>query len=484
MAESTLKQKTASGLFWGGLSTGAQQLISLVFGIFLARLLNPDDYGLVGMLAIFTAIASTIINSGFSTALTNKKNATEDDYNAVFWFTVFAGLLLYLVLYFCAPFIARFFERPELTDLSRVLFISFFIGGIGTVSHTILFKKIMAKQQAIIDLVALLSSLVIGILLAFNGFAYWALAIQTVIQVSLGSILRFIIAPWKPSVTIRFSPLKPMLSFSIKLFLTNIFMQINTYLFTVIFGKFYNAEQVGYYTQGQKWMVMGNAFTGGMINYVAQPILVQMNEDKDRQVGVLRKLIRFGAFVSCPLMLGLAFIGKEFIVIAIGEKWLPAVPFLQLFCIWGAVAYLWNVFTNLIFTHGKSNIFMYVTLITGLLQLLVVVCMYPFGIFPMVIGYLLMNIVGLFIWQYYTHKLIGLRLMDVLKDILPYLGITLGCFLVTWLLTKNIVNLYWLMIAKIVISGVLYILILKWSHSVIFKESMDYITNIWKKSRS
>jgi O-antigen/teichoic acid export membrane protein len=475
VVKSTLKQKTASGLFWGGISNGVQLLIQLVFGIYMARILNADDYGLVGMLTIFTGIAATIINSGFSVALTNKKNATHEDYNAVFWFTVYVGLFLYVILFFCAPLIAAFFKRPELTDLSRFLFISFLLSGIGTVSYTVLFKKLMVKQQAIIDIISFCMAGVAGILLAMNGFAYWALAVQSVVYISLNSLLRFVVAPWKPTLNIRFSPLKRMLSFSIKLFLTNIFTQINTYLFSVVFGKFYNAQQVGYYTQGQKWMVMGFQFIGGMINSVTQPVLAQINEDKERQVAVLRKLIRFGAFISFPLMLGLAFVGREFILITIGEKWLPSVPFLQLFCIWGAVGFLWTLFTNLIYTAGKSNLYMYGTIIICVLQLLVVIGMYPLGIFPMVIGYIFMYFVGLFIWQHYTYKLVGLRLRDTLKDILPYLGITLGCFVITWLLTKNIVNLYWLISSKIVIAGLLYIFVMKISNSVIFKESMGFL---------
>ncbi|GHT15201.1 lipopolysaccharide biosynthesis protein [Bacteroidia bacterium] len=481
MADSTLKQKTANGLLWGGINNGFQQLLALAFGVFMARILCEDDYGMVGMLAIFTGIASTIINSGFSVALTNIKDATHKDYNAVFWFTVFVGLALYLILFFCAPFIAKFYKYPELTNLSRFLFIGFLLGGIGTVSYTIMFKKLMTKQQAIIDMISQGIALSIGIVLALKGFAYWALATQMVILTSLSSLLRFFVAPWKPSLEFDFLPLKPMFSFSIKLFITNIFTQINTKIFSIIFGKLYGANQVGIYDQGQKWAVMGNSFIAGMINTVTQPILVQVNEQKDRQVSVLRKLIRFSAFISFPLMLGLAFVGREFIVIAIGEKWLSSVPFLQLFCIWGAIGFLSTLYMQLIFTHGKSDLYMYGTVIIGLLQLLVVYLAYPFGIFPMVIAYIAMNFVGLMIWQYYTSKLIGLRLKHVLKDILPYLAITLGCFFVAWLLTKNIVNLYALFILKILISGLLYVFIMKISNSVMFKESMEFLLKLIKK---
>jgi O-antigen/teichoic acid export membrane protein len=475
VSEPTLKQKTTKGLFWGGISSGIQQLLGVVFGICLARLLTPDDYGLVGMLSIFMGIATIIINSGFSVALTNKQNVSHEDYNAVFWFTFFAGIILYTILFFSAPLIARYFNRPELTHLSRVIFIIFFLGGLNIVPYTVMFKKLMIKQQAIIDIIAMSIALATGLFLAVKGFAYWALAIQNLIHVFLSTGLRLIIAPWKPTLTFRFSPLKPMFSFSVKLFLASIFSQITSNIFSFLFGKFYNGTQVGYYSQGQKWMVIGNQFIGGMIAHVTQPVLVQVNEDQARQMGILRKLIRFGAFISFPLMLGLAFVGKEFILITIGEKWLPAVPFLQLFCVWGSVGFLWTLYTNLIFTKGNSNLYMYGTVITGVLQLAMVFALFSLGIFPMIVGYIFAHFVGLAIWQFCVYRLTGLRLKDVLKDIFPYLSTTLGCFFIAWLLTKNSVNLYGLIFSKIAISGLLYLFIMRISNSVIFKECTDFL---------
>jgi O-antigen/teichoic acid export membrane protein len=483
MTETTLKQKTAKGLFWGGFSNGLQQLIGLGFGIYFARVLSQDDYGLVAMLAIFTGIASSIINCGFSTALINKQNVAHEDYNAVFWFTFFAGLILYVILFFCAPLIASFYEEPKLISLSRVIFISFFIAGLGIVPQTILLKTLMVKRQAIIDTIALLISCIIGLGLAIKGYAYWAIAVQSVIFISLSAILRLIVVPWKPSLNFNFSPLKQMFSFSIKLFLTNIFIQINTYIFSVILGKFFGKADLGQYDRGQRWVAMGNTFISGMINYVTQPILVQINDDKERQVGVLRKLMRFGAFISFPLVLGLAFCGEEFILITVGEKWLPSVPILQLFCIWGSVGFLMTLFTNLIFTQGKSGIYMNVTIIVGSLQIITIFCLLRLGlgIIPMLIGYITVYFIGLFIWYYYVWKLIGLRLKDVLKDILPYLGIALLCFGIVWLITRNIQNLYLLFGLKIVISGILYTFALRMSNSVMFKEAMGFLMNRVKK---
>ena len=475
MAEETLKDKTAKRLFWGGVSNGLQQILNLVFGIILLRVLDAEDYGMVGMLAIFMGIASTIQESGFSAALINIKEFKHEDYNAVFWFSLIAGIIIYIILFFVAPLISWFYEKPELTNLSRFLFVGILFGGMGIAHNAALSKKLMVKEKAKVDVIALLASGIIGVILALNGFAYWGLAVQSVTYVGVSTFLRWHYSPWKPSMHINLSPLNDMFSFSIKLFLTNIFWQINTNIFSVLLGKFYNPKQVGYYSQGNKWTVMGSTVIVGMINSIAQPVLTQMSDDIERQRNAFRKMLRFGAFVSFPLMLGLAFVGKEFLLIAGGDKWLPSVSFLQLFSIWGAIYYMWHLYVSILITHGKSNIYLGGMLLVGLLQLVTVGLMFPYGIFPMVIIYIFSYFIGLLFWHYYVKKIIGLGFFMVMKDIMPYLLITLGTFILTWVITFKIDNLYVLFVSKIIIAAIIYILIMWSSNSVIFRECMTYL---------
>lgn len=474
MAQQTLKEKTAKGLFWGGISNGVQQILGMIFGIVLARLLSPEDYGLVGMLIVFTAVASTIQESGFTAALINKKEIMSDDYNAVFWFSLMAGCIMYLTLFFAAPLIASFYQKPELANLSRIVFLGFLFGSAGNAQNAYMMKKLLVKERAKIDIIAIATSGSIGIIMALNGFAYWGLAIQGAIYIGIGTLLKWHYCPWQPSLSITFHPLKKMFRFSSKLFLTNIFWQITSNQFSVLIGKFYSPQDVGFYSQGNKWMGMGQSFLAGMINGVAQPILAQVHGDQERQEAIFRKMIRFGAFISFPIMFGIAFIAEEFILITLGEKWLPSVPFLQLFCIWGAFTYLWNLYVNLLMTHGKSNIYMYVMLTIGITQLSIVALTFSLGIIWMVIAYLATFFIALFIWNYFAYMLIKISLLKVLKDILPYLFITLITFAITWGITHALENIYLLIISKISVATLLYTIIMWKSKSVIFNECLNY----------
>lgn len=475
MSEQSLKEKTAKGLFWGGISNGVQQLLGMVFGIYLGRILDAEDYGLVGMLSVFSGIASIIVNSGFTVALTNKQTITHKDYNAVFWFTFFVGLLCYLVLFFSAPLIAKFYDRPELVNLSRVIFLSFFLSGTASVAYTVLFKNLLVKQQAKIDIIAMLVSGLVGVTFAYKGFAYWALALQSVVFVGGGSLLRMICSPWRPTFEFDFSPLKSMFSFSIKLFVTNIIQQINSNVFSVLLGRFYNATEVGYYTQGNKWMVMAMQPLSGMINMVAQPVLVEVKSEVERQVQVFRKMIRFGAFVSFPAMFGLAFIAKEFIYLTIGNKWESSVIILQIMCLWGACSFLYTLYTQVLIVRGRSDIYLYGNVLQGIVQILLVLLVLKLGIVVMASVYVGTYIMSLLFWAFSVQREIGVSMWKVIQDIIPYLGATFASFILVWFITNSISNMYILLFAKISLSVLIYSGIMWFSGSVLFKEFISFI---------
>jgi Membrane protein involved in the export of O-antigen and teichoic acid len=475
IAEESLKEKTAKGLFWGGVGNGALQIAGLLFGIYLARTLSIEDYGLVASLLIFTGIASSIINGGFTYALVNKQDTTQKDYNAVFWFSFLTSILLYIILYFSAPLIAIFFEHPELTLLSRVLFLSFIFASIGTVPHAIIFKQIRVKEQAIIEIISILGSGTTGVFLAWKGFGYWALVAQSTIYILLNTLSKLIIASWRPNLSLDFNPLRAFFSFSIKILLTNIFLQINANVFSAILAKVYNITQAGYYSQSNKWMSMGNNLLTGMIHSIAQPVFVAVKEEKERQVKIFRKMIRFSAFLSFPAMLGLAFISNELIILAIGEKWSACIPILRLLCFIGAIYPIWHLYTQLLISHSKSDIYLKGNIIQGGLQIAVLLALAQHGLLVMVIAYVTTYYISLLYWHYHVNKIIGIRISELIKDILPYIVITLAVFTIVWLLTLNINNLIMLLISKILLSASLYSLILWFSKSIIFRECVELL---------
>ena len=474
MSES-LKEKTAKGLFWGGISNGLQQLLNLFFGIFLARLLTQEDYGMVGVLSIFSLIAATLQESGFIAALANRKEIRHKDYNAVFWFSTLTGLFMYLLLFACAPLIARFFETPELTPLARYSFLGFLISSTGVAHSAYLFRSLKVKQRAMASVFGLLLSGTTGVTLAYLGFAYWGIATQSLVYVATTTGCYWYFSPWRPTFRVDFSPLKEMFMFSSKLLVTNIFHHIHNNIFSVILGKFYALTDVGNFNQANKWNYMGHSLINGMIAGVAQPVLAQVTDDKERQLRVFRKMMRFTCFVSFPAMFGLSLVAPELITIAITDKWIESAKMLQILCISGAFIPIVNLCGNLLISKGKSDIFMWNTISLVITQLGIALILYPYGIYTLISVYAGINIAWLLVWHHFVNREIGYSLSALMKDLLPYLFIAGGVMAVTWFCTADSTYIYMRFVAKIGMAASLYMLIMWLSGSTTFKESVHYL---------
>lgn len=471
----TLKEKTAKGLFWGGLSNGLQQLLNLAFGIFLARTLDSHDYGMVGMLAIFSAIAGTIQESGFTAALINKHDAVDSDYNAVFWFSTLAGMSMYILLFFCAPLIADFFGHEELTLLARVLFVAFVFSSTGIVHNAILMKEMRMKELAKISVVSLLLSGCVGVGMALAGKGYWSLALQTLTFTASINVLRWHYTKWRPTLSISFKPLNGMFSFSVKLLFTNIVNQINSNIFSAIIGRHYTPSDVGYYTQSDKWTYMGMQTVLGMTGGIAQPAFAEVGNDKERLCRVLRSLVRFTSFLVFPLLFGLALVAEELLVITIGTKWLPAVPLLCILCLKGAIMPLNNVYNQLAVSQGRSDIVFWCNLVFGLAQIALAFAMFRFGIQAMVTAYAAGYVVMLTVWQIIAKRLIGFNHLTALRCIVPYAVCAVVVLSVAYVATLSINNVYVSFILKVIISVALYVGVMRLCHSEVLDESLAFM---------
>lgn len=471
----TLKDKTASGLIWGGLSNGVQQLLNLVIGIFLARMLTASEYGMVGVLTIFSLIASSLQESGFTSALTNLKQATNRDYNAVFWFNVLTSIGIYAILYFCAPLIARFYRQPALTALSRYLFLSFVISSFGIAHSAYLFRNLMVKQRTISVLIAQAISGAVGVSLVYLGYSYWGLATQTLVYCTATMICFWCFSRWRPSLHIDFGPIKGMYGFSIKVLMTNIFQNINNNFFSVILGRYYNDATVGQYNQANKWCSMGHSMVNGMIIGVAQPVMARVAEDIERQRRVFRKLLRFSAFISFPVMLGLAIVAEPLITVAITDRWLESARIMQVLCVWGAFVPIQSVYTQMLLSRGMSRQYMVGILIIGALQVGVALAMMRWGLFAMFIAYVIVNICWLAYWQVYARRELQLSAVEALSDIFPLFFLTAVVMGVTWWTTQSITSSWLLLCVRVALGATLYAAATSIFYPSMQKESIAYL---------
>lgn len=478
-----LKEKTARGLFWGFLSSGGMQLLNLIIGIFLARLLSPGEYGIVGMLAIFTLLANNLQESGFGVALVNIKDIRHNDYNSVFWFNVGTSILLYLLLFFCAPLIAAFFHQPCLVPLSRFLFLAFVIASLCISPNAMLVRDLKVKEKAITSLTALVVSGSVAVIMAIKGFSYWSLATQQILYNVVICIGRYYFTRWCPTFKVDFKPIKQMFSFSYKVLVTTVLTTINNNVLTVIFGRLFPAQAVGNFTQANKWNTMANQLVTNTVAQVAQPVLTRIVDDSERQRRVFGKMLRFTAFMSFPAMFGLALVAPQVILLAIGEKWIDSIPLLQILCVSGAFIPLYTVYQNLFLSQGKSDIYMWLTVAQIALTLIAVLVCHNLGIRAMVMAFAAINVLWLLAWQWFANRQIGYRFMNMLRDLLPFMGIALIVVGATYLLTCSLSNLYVLLITRVLIAVALYLLIMKLLHARIMEECIEFLLSRYNKNK-
>ena len=471
----SLKERTAKGLFWGGMNNGVQQLLGLAFGIILGRLLDPSDYGMTAMLAVFSVIANELQSSGFKTGLINLKSPTHNDYNAVFWFNIIAGAAIYVVLWFCAPLIADYYHQSKLIPLSRYVFLGFVFSSFGMAQSAYLTKQMQIKQIAQCGMTATLTSSIVSVVLAALGFGYWALATQYLLYIAINTLLLWYFSPWRPTFTFNFEPIRRLFPFSFKIMLSAIFTQVNNNIMNLLLGRYYGETNTGHYNQAYQWSSKCFMLVGNMLKQVDQTVLVGLHDEKERQLAVLRKMMRFTAFVSFPLLFGLGLVSHEFIVLAIGEKWAFSASLLPLLCLCGAFMPLSTLLTDSVISQHRSDIYLWNTLVLGTLQIGLMVTLWREGIYTMVIAYTLLNILWVFVWHFFVRRLMNYSLLLFLKDILPFALAAAAVMAITGFATQSI-NILWLrLLSRVVVATALYYAVMRLAGAVILKEIMAFI---------
>ena len=463
-------------MLWGGLNSGIQQLVGLAFGIVLGRLLSPSDYGMMAMISIFSLVATALQDSGFRTALTNIEHPKHEDYNSVFWFNIIMASSLYVILFLAAPLIGEYYHTPRVVPLCRYAFLSIVIASFGTAQSAYLFKHLRAKQQAEAGALAVILSSMTGVGMAFAGMAYWSLATQGLVYVGINTLLQWHFSPWRPSIHgITFAPVRRMFRFSCKILATTIMTHVNNNVLNILLGHYFTPRDTGNYNQAYQWNTKCYSLVQSMVAQVAQPVLVSLNGEEGRQKDVFRKMMRFTAFITFPLLFGFGLVAKEFIVTAIGEKWLASAQLIQILCISGATMPLSTLFSNMIISKGRSGTFFWCTFTLGLVQIATMIMIWPMGIRTMVIAYTLLNTSWLLVWLFFVRRLIGYGYWMFFCDVMPFALAAAGVMGVAYVATMPLSNLIALLISRFIIAVVLYYAVMKIARVKILAECERFV---------
>ena len=461
---------------WGGLNSGIQQLVGLAFGIVLGRLLSPSDYGMMAMISIFSLVATALQDSGFRTALTNIEHPRHEDYNSVFWFNIIMASSLYVILFLAAPLIGEYYHTPRVVPLCRYAFLSIVIASLGTAQSAYLFKHLRAKQQAEAGALAVILSSLTGVGMAFAGMAYWSLATQGLVYVGINTLLQWHFSPWRPSIHgITFAPVRRMFRFSCKILATTIMTHVNNNVLNILLGHYFTPRDTGNYNQAYQWNTKCYSLVQSMVAQVAQPVLVSLNGEEGRQKDVFRKMMRFTAFITFPLLFGFGLVAKEFIVTAIGEKWLASAQLIQILCLSGATMPLSTLFSNMIISKGRSGTFFWCTFTLGLVQIATMIMIWPMGIRTMVIAYTLLNTSWLLVWLFFVRRLIGYGYWMFFCDVMPFALAAAGVMGVAYVATMPLSNLIALLVTRFIIAVVLYYAVMKIARVKILAECERFI---------
>lgn len=477
MSGKSLKERTAGGLFWGGVSGGVQQLLALIIGICLARHLAPGDYGMVAMLTVFSLLANNIQESGFTSAIGIKKSVTREDYNAVQWFSAGVSVLLYLILFFAAPIIAAFNHTPELTRLARVSFLGFVVSGFGVAQSAYMFRNLMVKQRMIASFVAVCVGGAVGISLVYARYAYWGLVVQDITYKTVVVVSYWIMSPWRPQLRFSMRPIKEMFAFSGKLLATNVLTTLNNQFLQAQMGHYFPRHEVGLYSQANKWNTMGYSLINATFSAVAQPVLAQAQDERGRQLRVFRKLLRFTAFLAFPAMFGLALIAPQFVPLALKDQWTTCVPYLQVLCIAGSTIPLSQLFSNLLISRGKSSAFFIGTAGMMFVQLIIIICLYfnKSSVQTLINFMAILQISWLCVWFGMARKEIRLTPREMIGDILPFATAAGIAVAAAYFAANFLDDTVSKLIAKFLVTAIVYCTLMKIAHAVVFKECTEFL---------
>lgn len=471
MDKNESKSIVLTSLFWKVMERGGTQGVQFVVQIILARLLLPEEYGLIALVTIFISIANVFVQSGFNTALIQKKHVDSVDLSSVFYVSMMVSIVLYIILYIFAPNISLYYNNNQLTAIIRVLSITLFFGSLSSIQNAIIARELKFKKLFFSSLIAMVLSGIIGVYLAYIGFGIWALVIQQLCnQISI-TIILWISVSWRPQLLFSLDKVKELFSFGSKILISSLIDTMYSNVRSLLVGKIYTPSTLGYFNRGQQFPALIVTNVNGSIQSVMLPTLSIEQDNKLRVKSIVRRSIITSSFILFPMMIGLAVIAKPLVLIILTEKWLPAVPFLQIYCL----SYVfWPIHTaNLqaINAIGRSDIFLHLEIIKKILGIIVLLVTLKYGVYFIAIGEVLTSLISTFINSFPNKKLLSYSFYEQFIDIVPSIILStmmgIAIYYISYFNMNNIATI----VTQIVVGILVYI-----SLAIAFRlESYKYI---------
>lgn len=473
------KNGVISNFIWRFLERCGAQGVTLIVSIVLARLLNPEIYGTVALVTVFTTIMQIFVDSGMGNALIQKKDADDLDFSSVFYFNIMMCSVLYLIMFFAAPFIATFYKIPELTAVVRVLSLILIISGVKNVQQAYVSRHLMFKRFFFATLGGTIGAAVIGILMAYWGFGVWALVAQMLLNATIDTLILWITVKWRPKKMFSTQRLKSLFSYGWKLLVSSLLDTVYNNVRQLIIGKIYTKSDLAYYNNGKKYpeYLVSNINTA--IDSVLLPTMSNEQEHPERVKSMTRRAIKTATFIIMPLMVGFAVCSKQLVSLILTDKWLPAVPFMQIFCISFAFYPIHTANLNAIKAVGRSDLFLKLEIIKKSIGVVTIIIAVKFGVMAMAYSMLVTSFISQVVNSWPNKKLLNYSYLEQVKDMLPQIGLSLLMGMIVYFVSFLHLNSLTALLIQIPIGVIVY-----WLFSKLFHiESFEYITGMLKKFR-
>lgn len=453
MSGASLKDRTISGIGWSAADAFLAYGVTFIVGLVLARILTPAEYGLIGIVTIFTTILTGIVDSGFSTALIRKQQTTDDDYNTMFITNMAISVVLFILLYLCAPFIADFFSQPELVSLTRAMGLILIIQALSLVQNTILTKRIDFKTKTKAAIVSGIVSGIVGIGMAFTGFGVWSLVGQILSRQIVSTVSLWVFNKWWPKFKFSIDSFNYMWGFGWKIMLSGLLNNIWNQLYQVVVGKYYSSATLGQYSRAKEYASIFSSNLTLIVQRVTYPVLSEVQDQKERMIAAYRRIIKTTMFVTAIVLISMGAVAEPFVYCLIGPQWHQAATFLPLICLSMSLYPLHAINLNMLQVQGRSDIFLYLEIVKKVIAI-GPICLGIFvNIYWMLIGSIITGVIAFFLNSYYTGKKLGYTSWMQIKDIAPSYGVAaLIAFSVYFI--KYLPLSYWIILPIQIVVGI------------------------------